>query len=81
MADVCSDVSVDWPVAGGWMGSSSTSGINTGLIPDSDCLFRRFLRTGGVSSTSSWSLPSNLYLAGSIVPNLRLDRTALNLNA
>ena len=51
VADVCIDVSVDQPavacdcltVASGWIGTSSTSGLNTGIIPDSDCLFRRFL--------------------------------------
>ena len=68
-------------VAGGWIGTSSTSGLNTGVIPESDCLFRRFLRTGGISSLSSWSSPSYLYLARRIVPDFRLDKTALNLNA
>ena len=51
VADVCIDVSVDQPavacdcltVASGWIGTSSTSGLNTGIIPDSDCLFHRFL--------------------------------------
>ena len=89
MADICIDVSVDRPavacdcltVASGWIGTSSMSALNTGLIPNSDCLFCCFLHTGGISLSLSWSSPSYLYLAGCTVPDFKLDRTALNLNA